>query len=262
MPDEFRGSIVGGLDRHLDSEPVPTTSTTTSRRRRRTDWRLGGSEVRKWDARVLAVMLACVGLGVLGSVAVDHFASIEWAARSGFVLYLFCALGLGYAYKVARPARLMRAKSTDLLWGISLGLILRILQGALSNANAHPFPTAGNISSSWWYSVAISGGLVAPLIEELTFRAVLLVSVFQLLRRSVGSLAAGATSLLVSSSVFVLLHAAFNSLSLGQGIQLFVVGAVCASVVLLTGRIWGAVLVHFVYNASYLLLVLVGSYLA
>jgi len=48
-------------------------------------------------------------------------------------------------------------------------------------------------------------------------------------------------------------------MSLIDGVLLFTVGAVCSLTVLLTGRIWGAVLIHIVYNASFLALVIVGT---
>jgi len=60
----------------------------------------------------------------------------------------------------------------------------------------------------------------------------------------------------------VLLHSAFESLALASGVQLFVVGAVCALTVLLTGRMWGAVCIHVVYNVSFLMLAVLGTMLA
>jgi membrane protease YdiL (CAAX protease family) len=104
--------------------------------------------------------------------------------------------------------------------------------------------------------------VLAPVIEELFFRAILIVTIFQMLRRSVGPVAAGATALLASGGMFVLLHGFSDALSVLTGLQLLAVGLTCGLIVLLTGRIWGAVLVHAIYNASYVLLVLAGTFLA
>ncbi|MDF2045933.1 CPBP family intramembrane metalloprotease [Microbacterium sp. Kw_RZR3] len=113
----------------------------------------------------------------------------------------------------------------------------------------------------WWLTTATSAGVIAPVVEEFFFRAVVLVATYQLLRRSTGAPAAAVTSALVSAGGFVLLHAAFSAEGLTDGIQLFIVGATCSALVLLTGRIWGAVVVHIAYNVSFLALVVLGSVL-
>lgn len=136
------------------------------------------------------------------------------------------------------------------------------MQGWLSNANGAGFPAApaGSFSgNSWWLAEVLSAALLAPVLEELFFRGVILVVVYQIFRRSVGSLAAGVTALLVSSGTFVILHAGFGSVTLSDGLQFLVLGASCSLLVLLTGRVWAAVLVHVVYNVSYVLLLAVGT---
>ena len=72
----------------------------------------------------------------------------------------------------------------------------------------------------------------------------------------------GVAALLVSSGGFVLLHATGGSLSIADAVQLLAVGGMGGLLVLLTGRIWGAVLTHVVYNASYLALVAAGTLLS
>ncbi len=149
-----------------------------------------------------------------------------------------------YAFARARPAGLLRIRFTDLLWGLSLGLALRALQGWASGADMTAFPSASSTpgvpSRTWWLTEFFPAGFMGPVVEEFFFRAVVLVVVYQVFRRSVGMTAAAVTALLVSAGLFVLLHGMRGSLPLTDGIMLFAIGAVCGLLVLLTGRLWGA----------------------
>ncbi|WZH38928.1 MAG: CPBP family intramembrane metalloprotease [Microbacterium enclense] len=215
---------------------------------------------------VLSTALVGIGGGLLVSVGLSRLAA-PWAQpASSVALWMGLGVGIVAALVRARPAGLLRVRPIDLLWGLSVGGALRILQGWLGGADSSPFPTLPNSGDSpvwgWVWSYGVPSVLVAPVVEEFFFRAVILVGVYQLLRRSVGAVAAATTALLVSAGGFVLLHSAFSPLSLGDGVQLFTVGTACGLVVMLTGRIWGAVLAHMVYNVSYLLLAIIGTILA
>lgn len=219
--------------------------------------------MRPWNVTVLAVALVGVGLGVVGGGLLAR-APLPWAPfASTLVLWAGMLAAVVFAFSRSRPVGLLRFKPIDLLWGVGLGLALRLLQGWLSGADASAFPSAptldGALPTSWWLTEALPAGLIAPVVEEFFFRTVVLVVVFQLLRRPVGAVAAGLTALLVSAGGFVLLHGAAGALTLTDGIQLFAVGGTCALLVLLTGRIWGAVLTHVIYNVSFLVLVVVGT---
>jgi len=215
---------------------------------------------------VLSVTAVSLGLGVVAAATVGRLGT-SWASlASTATLWASFAAAIAYALVRARPAGLLRFRPIDLLWGVSVGLGLRALEGWLSGSMSSAFPTAGTLDgtvpANWWWMTALPGGLLGPLVEEFLFRAVILVSVFQAFRRWAGQQAAGVTALLTSAGAFVLLHAAFSPTALADGVQLFLVGAVCSLAVLLTGRIWGAVLIHLVYNASFLLLVIVGTSLS
>lgn len=236
------------------------------RRRKRSDWRLGGRSVHKWDFTVLSVALIAAGLGIVGATAARRIDAAWGVPVSSLVLWAALSSAAVYALIRARPVGLLRLRSIDVLWGVGLGLLLRALDGWLSSANSTTFPTAATLDGvlplDWWWKSVVPAGFLAPLVEEFFFRAVLLVTVYQLLRRSVGIPAAGLTALLVSTGTFVLVHAIFDMLPLAGAIQLFAIGAVLSLLVLLTGRIWGAVLVHVVYNVTYLVLVILGTLLA
>lgn len=236
------------------------------RRRPRDDWRLGGRAVRRWDATVLAGALVGAGLGVVGGGIVARIPTVWAPVASTLVLWAGLAAAVAFAFVRARPAGLLRFRSLDLMWGLAFGLGLRLLQGAVSGAGADAFPSVatldGHLPAWWWLTDALPAAFLAPVVEEFFFRAVVLVGVYQLLRRSLGSISAGVTALLVSTGAFVVLHASAGALSLVDGVVLFAVGATCSLLVLLTGRIWAAVLAHAVYNTVFVVLVLSGTALA
>lgn len=146
-----------------------------------------------------------------------------------------------------------------------MGLLLRVTQGIFSGANASPFPTmqadGDGVARPETFLTLAMPAVAAPLVEELFFRAVLLVTIFQILRRPVGVISAVATALIGSSGAFLLMHAMYAPLSPLESVQLFLVGVGCGLVVMLTGRIWGAVLTHLFYNLTFLALILAGTLL-
>lgn len=208
-------------------------------------------------------MLAGVGAGLIGAYFAARI-SVPWAPfASTIALWLGLLAAISFALARAQPAGLFRFRSIDLLWGIGLGLGLRLVQGLLSGSHATAFPSMtpseGFPEHAWWIATVLSAGLFAPLIEETMFRGVLLVAVYGLLFRGLGGFAASVTAVLCSAGSFVLLHAAFTELALASGVQLFIVGTTCALIVIFTGRLAGAVLAHIVYNVTFLVLAVLGT---
>lgn len=220
--------------------------------------------MRKWNATVLFVALLCLGSGALASTVVRLGVGDGWSQPVGLLLLWF-ALAVATVFALSRgvPAGLFRFRVLDLLWGVGAGLLLQWLHGVIISTSSTPFPgfqgTDRSIPADWWWSNFLTAGFLGPIIEESFFRVVVLVSVYATLRRTVGVLGAGVTALLVSSGFFVLVHGLNGIMSLQDGIQLFAVGGLCATVVLLTGRLWGALIAHVVYNLLYLALVIVGT---
>ena len=261
--------------------PEPTAPARTSRRReeasdsrgssgegRRTDWRLGGRSVHRWRSLVLAIALLGVGIGVLLGTVLTLVLPAAWGGLAATaVLWLGMLVPIVWAFARSRPAGLLRIRWLDLLWGFGLGVMLRMVQGWLSVAaggsGALPSYTSigGSLPTGFVFTDVLSPVVIAPVIEELFFRAVILVSVYTLLRRSVGRLMAGSCAVVVSSALFVMLHSLTGALSVDAVISLSLLGLVCGSLVMLTGRIWPAILTHVVYNGTFVVLALAGTYL-
>ena len=235
---------------------------------RRRDWRLGGRTVRPWRERVLAVALLGVGIGILLGTALTTFLPTAWAGLAATaVLWLGMLVPIVWAFTHSRPVGLLRLSMLDLVWAIGLGLLLRMTQGwlevAVGASGALPsYPSiGGQLPQGWIFTDVVAPVVIAPVLEEFFFRAVVLVSVYTLLRRAIGKSMAGVTAVLVSAALFVLLHSLTSALSVDQVISLSLLGMVCGLLVALTGRIWPAVLTHVVYNGTFVVLALAGTYL-
>lgn len=231
-----------------------------ARRRRRTDWRVGGRAVSRWNLRVLVVALLGTGVGVVGGTLASRLDTPYAPILSLTTLWLGLLVGVLYAFLRSRPAALLTFKPQDFLWGAGLGLALRLIQGVSSDANSSPFPSGGSGLNP--HAQMLLAGVLGPVVEEAFFRGVVLVVIYQLLRRSIGVPSAATSAALFSTGAFVLIHAAFQPLTVVDGLGLFVISMSCSGVVLLTGRLWGAVLAHMIYNATFLALVLLGGTLA
>jgi membrane protease YdiL (CAAX protease family) len=237
--------------------------------RRRTDWRLGGRTTSRWRERVLGVALLSLGFGLLGGHAITSFIGAGWAGLAATLLLWIAMAGpVVWALGRSRPVGLLQFRAQDLLFGIAFGVVLRTVQGwtdvATGGSGAFPsYPTIGGAPPQGWvFDWVIAPLVVAPVVEEFYFRAVVLVCVFTMLRRAFGALTAGLVAALVSAGLFVFVHGLVGALTTDEVISLSLLGLACSLLVLLTGRIWPAVLLHVVYNGSYVVLALTGTFLA
>jgi hypothetical protein len=179
------------------------------------------------------------------------------------LLVLWVAFGgvATYALVRSRPVGLLSFRAVDLLFAAGLALALRIVQGWVEAAEygSAAFPSMplvdGRPSPEWVLTDVVGAVVIAPVVEEFFFRAVILVTVYGLLRRRFGELAAGVAGVLASTGLFVLTHALLRDMDLTAAISVLLLGLVCGALVVLTGRIWGAVLLHIGFNATYLALV-------
>lgn len=161
-------------------------------------------------------------------------------------------------------AGIFRFRFVDLVWGVGIALIIRLIAGGVGHANSTPFPNSPTLRDSpqaWALEQAVSAGLIGPVVEELFFRGVILVAVYVALQPITNRWISGAAATVVSAGLFTLTHASFATISIQDAFQLFTLGAGCSLLVLLTGRISGAVILHAFYNLMFLALTAVGTVL-
>ncbi|MCR2784966.1 CPBP family glutamic-type intramembrane protease [Microbacterium sp. zg.B96] len=223
--------------------------------------------MQKWREMLAAWALLSLGAGVLLGYAVAWLLpTTPWAAPlSTFILWLSMLIPVVIAFQRSRPVGLLKLRPIDALYGVALGMLLRLMQGWVHAAagTPPPFPSFttvdGHLPASWLWTEAVPAILVAPVLEEFFFRAVILVAVYTALRHAFGGVAAGAAAALVSTGLFIVVHSIGGTLTVDASVALGAVGLACALLVLLTGRIWGAMLVHLFYNASFIALGVVGT---
>lgn len=156
----------------------------------------------------------------------------------------------------------------DLLWGLTLGVISRLIAGLIEIAGYGRLGSAGAsfgepVRDLWWVFAAILAPvLIGPIIEELFFRGLLTRAVADSTRASGGSRrAAVAVAILVSGLVFALVHVLTTgtpTAALVVGLSTFVFGAAAAALALTTGRIGGAIVAHVTFNALVVVPALLG----
>ncbi|SFI75930.1 hypothetical protein SAMN04487751_2890 [Microbacterium saccharophilum] len=253
-------------------EPVAPAFTAPSSRARtrragRTDWRLGGRTVRPWRELTLAWACFSLGAGVLLGFVISTSWASPWASFTATaVLWVSMLVPIVWAFRRSRPVGLLKLRPIDLLYGLALGVALRIFQGVVAemSGTGATFPTFttfdGQLPALWWLTDAASSVLIAPVVEEFFFRGVILVALYSALRRPFGKLTAGLGAGLVSTALFIIVHTVSGAIAPDTAVSLAAVGATCALLVLLTGRLWGAVLVHIVFNTTYFVLGLVGTF--
>lgn len=254
MPDQITDA--------LDEVPV----RPRARRTPRTDWRLGGTTVRRWREGVLAVALVSLGVSLLAGLLIGTLWSSSLAPVVGTaVVGIGMLVPVVWAFSRSRPIGLLRFRAVDLLYGLALGGLLRMTQGWLEVGvgGSGALPSVGSAGEgaplSWWLAEALPSIVVAAPLEELFFRGVVLVALYTVLRRPFGKLAAGIAAGLGSAGLFVAIHALASTATVDATLSLLLLGLTCGALVLLTGRLWGAVLVHVVYNATFVLLAVAGT---
>ncbi|WP_035879260.1 CPBP family intramembrane glutamic endopeptidase [Cryobacterium sp. MLB-32] len=147
----------------------------------------------------------------------------------------------------------------DLLWGLSIGLLARsvasvveILGYGQMGSSAVTF--GETVYDGWWlFGALLAPVLLAPLVEELFFRGLLLRSVLGVTRLSGGARGTSTViAVLVSALVFALVHVLTVGTVTGvwvAGVSTFVFGLGAACLAVLTGRLGGAIIAHVTFNA-------------
>jgi membrane protease YdiL (CAAX protease family) len=226
--------------------------------------------VQDWGYDLLGWAMISFAAGILLSAGIPSVVpGATGVLIAGIALWLGMAVPVALAFARSRPRGLLRFRPVDLLYGIVLGGVLRLAQGWFEQAAAGgpvPFPSYptidGQLSSSWWFADALAPVVISPVIEEFFFRGVLLVVIYTVVRRALGKRVAAFVAVVVTTGVFVAAHTLNGALGWDDVASYALVGIVCGMLVLLTRRIWGAVLVHIVFNATWVALATAGTLLS
>src|SRR3546814_9424087 len=116
------------LFRSADAPPGRSGRRRTPRRRR--TWIEGGTSVQHWGWEMLGWAVLGLGAGMVASAAINEFVPQPLGSTlSLLVLWLAFALPVVFAFARSRPRALLRFRPLDLLYGIALGILLRLTQG-------------------------------------------------------------------------------------------------------------------------------------
>jgi membrane protease YdiL (CAAX protease family) len=251
-----------------DSVEAGESDAEGSGRRLRT-WRRGGSSVRRWGWELLGWAVLALGAGVLGATAATEIVGGSFGATlSQLVLWVAFAVPVVVAFARSRPRGLLRFRPVDVLYAVVLGGMLRLIQGWLEmragGSGAWPtYPTlGGSLPSNWIFDQLLTAVVVGPVVEEFFFRGLVLVAMYSAVRRIAGRDVAMFASAIVSTALFVVAHALLTPLGWDAVVSLALVGLVASLLVLLTGRLWAAVLTHVIYNGLWVAMATVGTLLA
>lgn len=141
-------------------------------------------------------------------------------------------------------------RATDLLLGVSVGLLLRAVVEVVAPTTGTLRAGFGDVSLAAVAVLAVGAALVTPVVEELFFRG-LAVAALADVCAGLGRVAAGVIAVAVSSAAFVALHVLPGgaAITLGAVLVPLLVGVGCGILMLVTRRIAAAVIAHVVFNA-------------
>lgn len=217
---------------------------------------------------MLAWAVCALGAGLLAGRAASALLPPE-TSEAGARAVVWVAMGgaAALAFSRSRPRGLLRVRLVDPLYGVVFGLLLRGLQGVVAGIADGPVPWPSTFAADGalpqsFIADALADTFVAATLEEFFFRGVVLICVYAIVRRLSGRVAAGIAAVAGETALFVVAHLVSGSAVGLDPIALAAVGVVAGVFVLGTGRIWSAVAVHVVFNASGYLLLAVGTLLA
>ena len=153
----------------------------------------------------------------------------------------------------------LRITLLDVFLGVGAGLLARAVAGIIEISITGHMVGMGvtfgdTVYDGWWlFGTVLAPVLVAPFIEELFFRGLLQRSVLQASSRRMSHRSAMALSVVLSATLFALIHltqAANPTAALILGLSAFAFGLAASLIAGLTGRIGGAIVAHIVFNGT------------
>ena len=176
---------------------------------------------------------------------------------------IWIPLGLGIMFAAsAGPMRSiwsdlgLRFRPTDLLWGLSTGILLRVMASLFSVLVTGQLPAetvrfALPAHDAWWvFGAVVAPVLIAPVIEELFFRGLGLRYLLDPDRRIAPRFDKVAV-VLVSSVAFTLLHlteANSPTQAIVTGLSIITFAVTTSILSVMTRRLSGTLIAHVVFN--------------
>lgn len=209
---------------------------------------------------VLGIVALFAGVGIV--LLAVHFliephASIGALGRSPIVIVagqgVAYLLLIGYMYVLVTRERRQQNFLSAIHWnppkhpelylilGVVLSIALELFANLLPMPKNLPIDTFFGTPAQAW-ALSIFGITLAPLMEELFFRAFL----YPVLARSMGVFAA----IIVTGFAFALLHGSQLSFSWGPVLVIFLVGVVLTAVRAYKNSVAAGLLIHIAYNAT------------
>jgi len=222
--------------------------------------------VKPWDESLLAISLVTLGAALLLAALIRGLSPAPGASTVADLVVLIgmlvvCVL----AFRRAKPRPLLTVRPVDLVFGIAAGLLLRVIQGVLAVAaggdGAFPsYPPLVDSAGMVWTAVdVVTQIMVAPAVEEVFLRGVLLVTAYSVVRRIAGRGAAVCAALAVSILGSIAVHSTGSGLSWDAWVAPLVVGFVTGAMVLATGRVGAALVAHVTFALTFAGLALIGT---
>lgn len=244
---------------------LPLTQSTTQKGHPTSRSWLQDSAAVATSVPALIILMAAGGIVTFLAVPIASLARTyaPWVTAQtavGLSLSIFVLVVL----RVKRYRGLLRISMGDVLLGLLLGVLLRIVAGVIGGSDTVAFPTLsstlGETSGHTWLLQLLAIGILGPIVEEFFFHGVLLVAMFHVLAARTGRGAAAFVGITVTAALFALMHVYLNYFGGLDTAQTFLLAIVCGLMVIFSGRIWGAVVIHGVYNLSFVALAAAGSY--
>ncbi|WP_158251204.1 CPBP family intramembrane glutamic endopeptidase [Cryobacterium sp. Y11] len=217
----------------------------------------------------LAIVLAMVLLVLVGGTT---FTDVHLTTLFGYLCVwvpLLAAI-LVTAGRGGLAALRLSIRPIDLVWGLGVGLLARTGASLIEIAGYGSIGTTGasfgeTVYDGWWlFGALVAPVLLAPVIEELFFRGLVLRAVYaRVVMETSASRWAAPIAVGVSGLTFALMHLitiepASTVVVVVVGCSTLLFGLGAAFVSLLTGRIGGAIIAHVTFNG----LVIVPALLA
>ncbi|MDM4761509.1 hypothetical protein QT381_00610 [Galbitalea sp. SE-J8] len=228
-----------------------------------TAWRPGSSSLRGWHwQRLVTALVALVAAAVLGLV-IGALVGGEfgWSLASAAVTAVVGLVAVVLLRRSA-PRGVLAVTGRDICWGLLLGVALPFVGGALVVAagQADPWPAYDALSPRWLI-VGIALPIGVALLQQVFLDGALLVAVFAVVRRW------GAWAWLAKTAAVLLSTAASVGLALFASagvlrmpvLLVVVLGLGSAALVVVTSRLWGAVVLGVVFTGVWVLLSVAGA---